>query len=136
MPSVATATRFCSGLPELPVPSRVVSPTGVRPRPFGFSPKESITENDFALTLGAKGDLGGWLYDVATTYGKDDNDVNVSQLPERLALFRHRRFADWFPRWDFIGTQWTTNFDISHAFEVGLAGPLTFAAGLGYRKDR
>ena len=36
---------------------------------------------------------------------------------------------------DFIGTQWTTNFDISHAFDVGLAGPLTFAAGLEYRED-
>jgi iron complex outermembrane receptor protein len=127
--------KFAQAYENYRVPSRVVSPTGVRPRPFGFSPKESITENDFALTLGAKGDLGGWLYDVATTYGKDDNDVNVLDSQNASLYFDTGASPTDFHAGDFIGTQWTTNFDISHAFEVGLAGPLTFAAGLEYRED-
>ena len=127
--------KFAQAYENYRVPSRVVSPTGVRPRPFGFSPKESITENDFALTLGAKGDLGGWLYDVATTYGKDDNDVNVLDSQNASLYFDTGASLTDFHAGDFIGTQWTTNFDISHAFEVGLAGPLTFAAGLEYRED-
>ena len=127
--------KFAQAYENYRVPSRVVSPTGVPPRPFGFSPKESITENDFALTLGAKGDLGGWLYDVATTYGKDDNDVNVLDSQNASLYFDTGASPTDFHAGDFIGTQWTTNFDISHAFEVGLAGPLTFAAGLEYRED-
>ena len=127
--------KFAQAYENYRVPSRVVSPTGVRPRPIGFSPKESITENDFALTLGAKGDLGGWLYDVATTYGKDDNDVNVLDSQNASLYFDTGASPTDFHAGDFIGTQWTTNFDISHAFEVGLAGPLTFAAGLEYRED-
>ncbi len=127
--------KFAQAYENYRVPSRVVSPTGVRPRPFGFSPKESITENDFALTLGAKGDLGGWLYDVATTYGKDDNDVNVLDSQNASLYFDTGASPTDFHAGDFIGTQWTTNFDISHAFDVGLAGPLTFAAGLEYRED-
>ena len=127
--------KFAQAYENYRVPSRVVSPTGVRPRPFGFSPKESITENDFALTLGAKGDLGGLLYDVASTYGKDDNDVNVLDSQNASLYFDTGASPTDFHAGDFIGTQWTTNFDISHAFEVGLAGPLTFAAGLEYRED-
>ena len=127
--------KFAQAYENYRVPSRVVSPTGVRPRPLGFSPKESITENDFALTFGAKGDMGGWLYDIATTYGKDDNDVNVLDSQNASLYFDTGATPTDFHAGDFIGTQWTTNLDISHAFDVGLAGPLTFAAGLEYRED-
>ena len=127
--------KFAQAFENYRVPSRVVGAGGDRPRPFGFSPKESITENDFALTLGANGDLGGWLYDIATTYGKDDNDVNVLDSQNASLYFDTGASPTDFHAGDFIGTQWTTNFDISHAFDVGLAGPLTFAAGLEYRED-
>ena len=117
------------------VPSRVVSPTGFRPRPFGFSPKESITENDYSLTLGMTGDVADWRYDLATTYGKDDNDVNVLNSQNASLYFDTGASPTDFHAGDFIGSQWTTNFDISREFNVGLAGPLTFAVGLEYRED-
>jgi iron complex outermembrane recepter protein len=127
--------KFAQAFENYRVPSRVVGSTGDRPRPFGFSPKESITENDYALTVGANGDFGGWLYDIATTYGKDDNDVNVRDSQNASLYFDTGASPTDFHAGDFIGSQWTTNFDISHAFDVGLAGPLNFAAGLEYRED-
>lgn len=127
--------KFAQAYENYRVPSRVVGPTGDRPRPFGFSPKESITENDYSLTFGATGDFGGWNWDLATTYGKDDNEVNVLDSMNASLYFDTGASPSNFHAGDFIGTQWTTNLDISHAFDVGLAGPLTFAAGLEYRED-
>ena len=54
--------------------------------PLGFSPLETFDETDFALTAGIKGSLGGWKWDLSSTYGKDvtkigvDTSVNVSLL--------------------------------------------------------
>jgi iron complex outermembrane receptor protein len=36
---------------------------------------------------------------------------------------------------NYTATQWTTNVDITKDFEVGLAGPLTFAFGAEYREE-
>ena len=48
-----------------------------RPFPLGFSPRERIIEDDYAMTLGVSGKLAGWDLDVSSTYGKDDIEVRV-----------------------------------------------------------
>ncbi len=123
------------------VPSRIVGKNGVRPRPLGFSPKESITEDDYAITGGASGVVNGWNYDVSTTYGKDTEAVNV------LDSFNASLYVDTstattngfsptdFHAGDFIASQWTTTADLSKDYDVGMAGPLTVAFGAEYRKD-
>lgn len=45
--------------------------------PHGFTPYETISENDYALTAGLKGDAGPWSWDLSGTYGRDDIDVGV-----------------------------------------------------------
>ena len=122
-------------------PARVVGKNGVRPRPDGFSPRESITENDFSITGGASGVLGGWNYDVSSTYGKDDERVNV------LDSFNASLYVDTstptangfsptdFHVGDFIASQWSTTVDLSKEYDVGMASPLTVAFGAEVRKD-
>jgi iron complex outermembrane receptor protein len=44
-------------------------------RPFGFNPREETEESDWAGTLGVKGELGSWNWDVASTFGEDEIDM-------------------------------------------------------------
>jgi len=123
------------------VPSRVVGKNGVRPRPLGFSPKESIIEDDYAFTVGASGVAGGWNFDVATTYGKDVESVNVlDSLNASLYVDTSTATTNGFSptdfhAGDFIASQWSTTVDMSKEYDVGMAGPLTVAYGAEYRKD-
>ena len=45
--------------------------------PNGFSPFEHTDEDDLSLTLGLKGKIKDWTYDLSTTYGFDKIDVSV-----------------------------------------------------------
>ncbi len=56
-----------------------------RPFPLGFSPRERIIEDDYAVTAGLSGELGGWDVDFSATYGLDDIEVRVedSAAPAR-----------------------------------------------------
>jgi iron complex outermembrane receptor protein len=111
------------------------------PFPLGFSPKESITENDYALTGGIEGVTAGWNWDLSTTYGKDHADVNVLASVNG-SLYKNSSTATTkgesprtFHDGDFFASQWTTTFDVTHEFNVGLAGPLNVASGVEYRKE-
>jgi iron complex outermembrane receptor protein len=117
-----------------------VAPTDI-PFPLGFSPKESITENDYALSAGFDGSTAGWNWDISTTYGKDLAKVDVlasvngSLYRDSSTLTRNGTSPNTFHDGDFISSQWTSTLDLSKEFEVGLAGPLTVAGGAEYRKD-
>ena len=44
--------------------------------PFGFSPRETDEENDYAATLGLKADdVFGFHANISTTYGNDETDI-------------------------------------------------------------
>jgi iron complex outermembrane receptor protein len=123
------------------VPNLVVGKDGTIARPLGFSPKESITEHDYALTGGASGVVGGWSFDLSSTYGKDKESVNVLNSINRSLYIDTSTTTTAgfspsdFHAGDFIGSQWSTTLDVTHDFDVGLAGPLTVAAGAEYRED-
>ncbi len=109
--------------------------------PLGFDPKESITETDYAVTGGLSGVTNAWNWDISSTYGKDDDSVNVLNTAN-ASLYADTSTlttAGYTPRnihaGGFINTQWSNTLDVSHDFEVGMAGPLTFAAGGEYRKE-
>ena len=103
--------------------------------PLGFSPLETFDETDFAFTAGVKGSVGGWKWDLSSTYGKDvtrigvDTSVNVSLLLD--TGFSPTTFA----AGEFKASQWTNNLDLSREFNVGWATPLNFAIGLEQRRD-
>ena len=105
--------------------------------PIGFEPLETINEDDYAVTVGVKGDFAGdWHYDLSSTYGGDImnfgliNSINTSLLQATGASpthFHNGRYAD---------TEWTNNLDFSHPFDLGfLARPLSVAIGGEIRRN-
>ena len=109
--------------------------------PTGFSPKESITESDYAITGGIQGTTNDWHWDLSSTYGKDTAEVSVL-ASANASLYRDSSTAtrkgvtpETFHAGDFLTSQWTTTFDLSKEFDIGLAGPLNFASGVEYRKE-
>ena len=102
--------------------------------PTGFNPKEEIQEDDFGVTLGLRGMVMGWNFDLSSTYGKDLDDVYTegSGVVELAAMgINQTRFY----AGKYVASQFTQNFDISREFDVHLAGPLTVAAGVEERHD-
>jgi iron complex outermembrane receptor protein len=103
--------------------------------PNGFNPIEAIVEYDFAETGGVKGKVAGWNYDLSLTYGSDNDQVNVdtSANPD---LYQTYGFTPTdFHVGGFVATQLTTNLDLSHEFDVGLAAPLNLAFGAEARHE-
>ncbi len=45
--------------------------------PWGYSPVETLNENDFELKAGVKGDFRGWHWDVSSVYGRDYDDIGL-----------------------------------------------------------
>ena len=111
------------------------------PFPLGFDPKESITETDYAVTGGFSGKTADWNWDLSSTYGKDDDSVNVLNTANAslYADSSTTTAVGYSPKnihaGGFVNTQWSNTLDVTHDFDVGLAGPLTFAAGGEYRKE-
>ncbi|MGR4865292.1 TonB-dependent receptor plug domain-containing protein [Caulobacter sp. LARHSG274] len=109
--------------------------------PLGFDPKESITETDYAVSGGVAGKTNDWNWDLSSTYGKDDDSVNVlntanaSLYADTSTTTTKGYSPNNIHAGGFINTQWSNTLDISHDFDVGMAGPLTFATGVEYRKE-
>ena len=104
--------------------------------PNGFNPQETLKENDFALTLGIKGKFfSDWTWDLSSTYGKDTDNIGVANSGN-ISLFNDTGSTPTnFHAGNFIASQWTQTLDIGHEFALGLATPVSFAAGLERRKD-
>jgi iron complex outermembrane receptor protein len=138
--------RQASAFENYRVPNRVegVSSTGatVVPFPAGFEPREKFQEYDYSFTIGGKGDIDTWHYDISSTYGEDHNNVSTihsanpatyaaAQLLSATAVAPQTDFYDGF----FKSTEWNNTLDIDKAFAVGLASPLNVAFGGQYRRD-
>ena len=103
--------------------------------PLGFNPIDELQEEDFAGTLGLRGTAGGWRWDLSSTYGKDADTVNVTHSANVDLFADTGSTPSDFHAGDFIASQWTNTLDISRAFEVGMAGPLTVAFGAEHRRE-
>ena len=124
-------------------PNRVQGKAGVTDRPFpnGFSPRERIIEDDYGLTLGVSGEIGGWSVDLSSTYGKDDIEVRVEDAANASLYFDTSTLtAKGFTPTSFHAGTWTTtqftnNLDLRKDFEIGMATPLDVAFGFETRRD-
>ena len=141
------AQREASAFENYRVPAKVegVTSTGqtVIPFPSGFSPREKFDEYDYSFTAGAKGAVQGWDYDLATSYGRDHDDIytinsaNAAQFAQDQSLSAtpitpQRNFYDG----SFQFSELTTTVDIDHAFPLAFtATPLNLAFGGEYRRD-
>jgi len=135
-------TKYGAAFENYRVPNLVIGRDGTNPRPLGFSPKEALDEEDYAVSLGIKGATGtGLNWDLSTTYGQDNVDIHVlDSLNRSLYIDTSTATTPGFSPTDFyagsfIATQWTTTLDLSKEVEVGLYSPLTFAAGAEYREE-
>ena len=100
--------------------------------PDGFLPL--ITSNiwDFSGTVGTKGTVSKWKYDLSTVAGRNtfefiiDNTANVTlgAASPRTVTAGQLGF-----------TQSTTNADFNREFDIGLATPLRFATGAEFRYE-
>jgi iron complex outermembrane recepter protein len=101
----------------------------------GFVPLETLNEEDWSYTFGAKGDLAGWSWDLSGTYGKDIDKIG-SANSANLSLFTDLHSSpSQFYDGSFIASQATFNADFSRNIELGLATPLTAAFGFEGRED-
>ncbi|MYM91438.1 TonB-dependent receptor [Rugamonas sp. FT82W] len=104
--------------------------------PTGFSPKETMKQDDYALTAGVKGVVAGWNMDLSSTYGKDTSKIGVADSGN-VSLFNDTGSTPTvFHAGAFIASQLTTSLEASREFAVGWAKPLNVAAGLEHRIDK
>jgi iron complex outermembrane receptor protein len=103
--------------------------------PYGFSPKEESDETDMSWTLGLTGDNAGWLWDLATTYGRDTMDVYTTDSMNFTLWNQTGASPTDFYDGSYRANQWTTSLDASKDFDIGLVEPMTFATGVEYRLD-
>jgi len=112
--------------------------TGVTtyPFPYGFDPQESTHESDYSATVGFKGVIAQWNWDLSSTYGSDKLDVYTlntanNGIYAQNGIPQPSDFYDGYLQ----TTQWTSTLDLSRDFDIGLAGPLNVAYGGEYRRE-
>jgi iron complex outermembrane receptor protein len=103
--------------------------------PQGFMPVDRLRTQDFAVTVGARGDLAGWSWDLSSTYGSNDNRVHVTESAN-IDLFNDTGSTPTdFYAGAFKATQWTTNLDLRRQLDMGLAAPVGLALGAEFRRE-
>ena len=104
--------------------------------PTGFSPKETMKEEDFGFTAGVKGKLAGWDLDLSSTYGRDKARIGNADSGN-VSLFNDTGSTPTvFSAGAFIASQLTTTLEAGHDFDIGWAKPLNVAAGIEHRVDK
>ncbi|MBT9472923.1 MAG: TonB-dependent receptor [Pseudomonadota bacterium] len=100
--------------------------------PDGFRPNLVITEQDFDLAVGAKGEAAGWSWDVSSTYGQNRAEENVSEtLNASLGPSSPTHF--------YVGAlesgEWVNSLDVTRAFELSGGSELQVSWGLQHRYE-
>jgi len=101
--------------------------------PNGFLPFINSTINDYATTLGVKGKLSGWKYDLSGTYGHNSFDFLITNtVNPTLGNASPTEF-------DAGGLgfgQGVANLDVVRELPVAaFSGPLNLAVGAEFRRD-
>jgi len=115
--------------PVLGVAGTFTAPGELIFAPTGFNPQEGLKEDDYGYTVGLKGEIAGYHWDLSGTYGKDRDKIYTYQSANR-SLFIDTHFTPMtFYDGQFTASEATFNLDITKDFNVGLASPLTVAIG-------
>ncbi len=103
--------------------------------PNGFTPQEVLQEDDYQYNIGTKFNLAGWDVDVGAGYGKDRSRINTWNSANRALFLDTHTTPTNFYDGTFTASELTATIDASHAFNVGLAGPLNVAFGFEGREN-
>ncbi|PCE26846.1 hypothetical protein BWP39_08650 [Paraburkholderia acidicola] len=115
-------------------------PPSVLPQiyPGGFVPTETVSENDYSITSGIKGqqNLFGWSWDLSTTYGGDHERIGMNNSAN-TGLFAAQGYTPTsFHLATISNTQLTNNLDFSRAFNVPLLpAPVNVSVGVEQRRE-
>lgn len=121
--------------PTLGVGATLATPGAILFDSTGFDPTEEISEDDFGITGGIKGESMGWKWDLSTTYGKDKVKL-YTRNSANASLFVDTGFTPTdFYDGQFINEELTLNADLGKEFDVGMAEPMNVAIGAEYRKN-
>jgi len=104
--------------------------------PYGFSPRETMDEDDFQANIGLKGDdLFGFDWDLSTLYGQDGNHLG-NKGTVNTSLLSHTGYSPTAVQiGDYQMAQWTSNFDMRRNFNIAHVLPVTFAVGAEHRLE-
>ncbi|HEX7872355.1 MAG TPA: TonB-dependent receptor [Sphingobium sp.] len=116
-------------------PGEAVSNNFILLYPNGFVPHLRLTEEDYAVSGGLRGEVSGWHWDASATYGRDRVKLQTVDSGN-VNLYQDFGYTPKdFDDGGFIGTQLTLNLDVVKGLEVGLAKPLNVAVGAEWRRD-
>jgi len=100
--------------------------------PLGYRPVTTGRDKDLSLTGGVRADIADWALDGSLTYGRDRFRSGLSRsLNASLGASSPTRFELATYTFD----QLSANLGLARQLELGLAGPVTVAAGAEYRRE-
>ncbi|KXV05027.1 TonB-dependent receptor plug domain-containing protein [Acetobacter malorum] len=103
--------------------------------PYGFVPSETIDEDDYAATLGLKGQLPyGVKWRLRTTYGADQNRMSMKNTANLGYYAQFGTTPTDFLVGNYRNSQWTNDLDFSKKLHV-LNRPIELYWGGEYRLD-
>ncbi|WP_264802204.1 TonB-dependent receptor plug domain-containing protein, partial [Ameyamaea chiangmaiensis] len=104
--------------------------------PWGFSPLETIEENDYAATLGLKGGhFLGFDWDLSTTWGEDIDSIG-NKNSGNPNLYTSTGFTPTTVNAESYSlSQWTNNLDLRRRFNIAHTVPMTLAFGAEHRLE-
>ena len=100
--------------------------------PDGFLPFIGTDLEDYSGVVGVRGEIGSWNADFSLGYGHNSFDYTVSNT---LNTSFGTASQDTFDAGGLRYGQFVANFDVNREYQIGLAGPLSVAAGLEYRSE-
>jgi iron complex outermembrane receptor protein len=99
--------------------------------PNGFTPQQSIAEDDYSITGGVKGkNFLGWDWDLSSTYGSDFDDIGIFESAN-TGLYKATGYTPTsFHLYNLTSTELTNNLDFTRPIFVAiLPAPLNISFG-------
>ncbi|MFT8722163.1 MAG: TonB-dependent receptor [Acetobacter malorum] len=105
-------------------------------KPNGFTPIETMNENDFSGMLGLTGDnLLGFSWELSPTYGEDDDRVNNPNTVN-IKLYKYTGYTPTtVTAQSYSMAQWTNDLGFRRRFNIGHVVPMTLAFGGQHRLE-
>jgi len=104
--------------------------------PYGYSPLETLNENDVEVKAGLKGVVAGWHWDLSSVYGQDFDSIGAIHSAN-LGLYKATgQTPTSFAAQSFSSTQITNNFDLSRQLHLSFwPHAINIAGGAEYRYE-
>lgn len=100
--------------------------------PDGFLPLITTDTDDYAGTMGVRGDMGGWHWDLSGQYGRDRVDFTIKNTLNRsLGAASPTEFDSG----GLTYSQTLFNLDVSRDLNLGFGNKTTLALGAEYRRE-